>query len=101
MYKLICDYYLKIGWENYGKFGRYSEAIEVYKKGLQVDSTNMDLWYNMGGAFYTNRQPAEAVYAFQRALKLQPNNQQAQAGVNAAMQMLNSGAQPQPAPNKK
>ncbi len=101
MYKLICDYYLKIGWENYGKFGRYSEAIEVYKKGLQVDSTNMDLWYNMGGAFYTNRQPAEAVYAFQRALKLQPNNQQAQAGVNAAMQMLNSGAQQQPAPNKK
>ena len=94
MYKLICDYYLKVGWENYGKIGRYQEAIEEYKKGLQVDSNNIDLWYNMGGAYYTNRQPNEALVAFQRALRLQPNNQQAQAGINACMQMLNGPATP-------
>jgi tetratricopeptide (TPR) repeat protein len=92
MYKLICDYYLKTGWEQYGKVGKYAEAIEVYKKGIKVDPNNADLWYNMGGAYYTNRQPAEALEAFRRALQLQPGNQQAQAGVNAATQMLNGGA---------
>jgi tetratricopeptide (TPR) repeat protein len=97
MYKLICDFYLKKGWEEYGKLGKYPEAIEVYKKGLSVDSTNVDLWYNMGGAFYTNRQPNEAIYSFQRALKVQPGNKQAQAGLNAAIQMLNSGT-PQAVP---
>lgn len=94
MYKLICDHYLKLGWEQYGKHGRYAEAIEVYKTGLKVDSNNIDLWYNMGGAYYTNKQPNEAIAAFQRALKLQPGNPQAQAGLNASILLLNGGSQP-------
>ena len=99
MYKLICDYYLKTAWDKYGKNGRYPEAIEVYKKGLSVDSTNMDLWYNMGGAYFTNKQYPEAAYAFGKAIKLQPNNAQAQAGYHAAVTMLNGGQMPQqPAP---
>lgn len=97
MYKLICDYYLKLGWEEYGKVGRYAEAIEVYKKGLAVDSTNVDLWYNMGGAYYTNKQPVEAIAAWQRALKIQPDNKQVQAGLQAGMQMLNEAQRAQPA----
>jgi len=99
MYKLMCDYYLKIGWDNYGKFGKYPEAIEVYKRGLLADSTSVDLWYNMGGAYYTNKQPVEAIAAFRQALKYDPKNQQAQAGINAAMQLMNSAAQ-QPPPKK-
>jgi len=102
MYKLICDYYLKEGWEKYGKVGRYAEAVEVYKKGLQVDSTNVDLWYNMGGAYYTNHQPMEAIAVWQKALKLQPDNPQVKAGLQAAMEMLKGGQQPQQAqPGKK
>ncbi|GAA4468581.1 hypothetical protein GCM10023093_26440 [Nemorincola caseinilytica] len=93
MYKLICDHYLRVGWEQYGKLGRYAEAIEVYKKGLAVDPNNADLWYNMGGAYYTDHKAAEALAAFQRALQLSPGNQQAQAGINAATQMLH-GIQP-------
>jgi len=98
MYKLICDHYLKLGWEQYGKHGRYAEAIEVYKTGLKVDPNNIDLWYNMGGAYYTNKQAPEAIAAFQQALKLQPSNQQAQAGLNAAMQLLNATTTPQAPP---
>ncbi len=91
MYKLMSDYYLKNGWESYGKKGMYTEAIEEYKKGLKIDSTNVDLWYNMGGAYYTNKQYPEAAGAFQKALKINPNNQQAQNGLNATIQMLNGG----------
>jgi hypothetical protein len=94
MYKLISDYYLRNGWEAYGKVGRYSEAVEEYKKGLSIDSNNMDLWYNMGGALYTNKQFVEAAGSFKKALSLQPNNPQAQQGYAAAMQALNGGAAP-------
>ena len=92
MYKLISDFYLKNGWESYGKNGMYAQAIEEYKKGLAIDSSNIDLWYNMGGAYFTNKQYPEAVHSFQFALRLNPNNAQAQQGLTAAMQMLNGGA---------
>jgi len=96
MYKLICDHYLKEGWDNYGKAGKYAEAIEVYKKGLAVDSTNVDLWYNMGGAYYTNKQFPEAITSFQTALKYQPNNAQARNGLNAAISLMKNGGTPPP-----
>lgn len=91
MYKLICDYYLKNGWERYGKHGRYAEAVNEYKKGLAVDSTSLDLWYNMGGAYYTNKQIPEALYAFSRALRIDPKNVPSQQGYSAAMQLYNQG----------
>jgi tetratricopeptide (TPR) repeat protein len=91
MYKLICDYYLKIGWDQYGKFGKYMDAVEVYKKGLQVDSASVDLWYNMGGAYYTDKKFPEAISCFKTALKYQPNNAQAQNGLNAALSVMNNG----------
>jgi len=98
MYKLLCDHYLKTAWDKYGKAGKYAEAIELYKEGLTIDSTNADLWYNMGGAYYTNRQPVEALNAFRKALQYSPGNQQAQMGVKAATEMLNGGALPPPQP---
>ena len=93
MYKLMSDYYLKNGWESYGKNKMYAQAIAEYKKGLTIDSTNVDLWYNMGGAYYTNQQYPEALYSFQRALKINPNNAQAQNGLKATMEVLNRGQQ--------
>lgn len=90
MYKLICDHFLREGWEKYGKLGKYPEAIAVYQRGLRVDSNNADLWYNMGGAYYTNRQPMEALAAFRKTLQLQPGNKNAEMGINAVNQMLNS-----------
>ena len=86
MYKLMSDFYLKNGWEKYGKVGMYPEAIAEYKKGLTIDPTNVDLWYNMGGAYYTNKQYPDAIAAFQQALKINPKNVQAQTGINAAVQ---------------
>jgi tetratricopeptide (TPR) repeat protein len=97
MYKLISDFYLKNGWESYGKKGMYTEAIVEYKKGLAIDPTNADLWYNMGGAYFTNKQYPDALDCFKKALQLKPNNPNAQQGISAAMQMLGQGGAP---PNK-
>jgi protein O-mannosyl-transferase len=96
MYRLMGEYYMKKGWDDYGKYGKYAEAITVFKKGLEVDTTNPELWYNIGGAYYSNRQLPDAVAAWQKALRLKPDYPQARQGLMAAMAALN-GVAPQPA----
>jgi len=85
MYKLIADHYSKLGWEQYGKVGKYAEAIAEFKKGLDIDPSNADLWYNTGGAYYSNHQYGEAIQAFQQTLKLRPDFMAARQGLQAAM----------------
>lgn len=94
MYKLISDFYMKRAWNEYGRLGKYPEALVELKKGLSIDSTNAELWYNTGGAYYSNHQLMEAIYAWQRALKLKPDYVQAQQGLGAALnnlKMMNGG----------
>ncbi len=85
MYKLIGDYYSKEGWDKYGQYGKYPEAEAEFKKGLAIDPANADLWYNLGGAYFSNKQFPEAVGAFQQALKIKPDYVQARNGLQAAM----------------
>jgi Flp pilus assembly protein TadD len=89
MYKLIGDYYMKEGWDKYGQYGKYAEAVGEFKKGIAVDPGNPDLWYNLGGAYFSNKQFPEAIAAFQQALKLRPGYAQAQQGLQAAMNANN------------
>jgi tetratricopeptide (TPR) repeat protein len=93
MYKLVGDYYMRSGWDKYGKYGRYAEAIQEFQKGLAVDTTNADLWYNLGGAYYSNKQYLEAAGAFQRTLRLRPSYMEAQQGMNAALGAANATKQ--------
>lgn len=88
IYRLIADDYMKKGWAEYGSKGQYSEAINVFKKGIAIDSTNPDLWYNLGGAYYSNMQFAEAVEVWKVALQIKPDYVKAQQGLQAAMGMM-------------
>ncbi|NCX94816.1 MAG: tetratricopeptide repeat protein [Chitinophagia bacterium] len=103
---LIANHYLTVGWEQYGKFGKYLEAIEVFKKGLASQPNNPDLWYNVGGAYYSNKMPTEALEAWDKALQIKPDHQQALQGRNAALLMLQQKPvgvpnSPPPAPKAK
>jgi tetratricopeptide (TPR) repeat protein len=89
MYKLISEHYIRTGWESYGRVGKFAEAIGEYRKGLEIDSTNADLWYNVGGAYYSNKRYAEAIEAFKMSLKYKPGNPQAQNGIMASTQLMN------------
>jgi protein O-mannosyl-transferase len=95
MYKLLSDYYMKNGWNSYGKFGKYPEAVAEFRKGLALDSTNSELWYNMGGALFSNREFADAVAAWNIALKLNPAYGQAKRGLDAAMKALSDPSVPE------
>ena len=95
LYALLSDYHMKNGWTKYGQYGRYPEAINEFKQGLAMDSTNAELWYNLGGAYFSNKQPMEAIQAWQVAIKLNPNHQQARAGMAAAQAALQAQRQGQ------
>jgi len=101
MYKLISEFYNKNGWETYGKNGRFPESIVEFKKGLAIDSTNADLWYNLGGAYYQLHQFPEAAYAWQRSYKYNPNNPNTINGLKSVQQILTQiNAANQKAPQK-
>ncbi len=93
IYRLIADYYMKEGWANYGSKGLYTEAVEIFKKGIAIDSTNPDLWYNLGGAYYSNKQFAEAIEAWKISLRIRPGYTKAEQGLQAAMGVLGAGGQ--------
>ncbi len=79
-----ADYYNRNGWETYGKKSKYKEAVLEFKKGLAFDPNNVDLWYNMGGAYYSDDQFAKAIACFKKCLTLDPDNEGAHEGLQAA-----------------
>ncbi len=100
LYSLLGDYHMKKGWNDYGQFGKYPEAIKEFQTGIAIDSTNAELWYNLGGAYFSNKQYNEAVNAWQHTLQLNPQHKQAMNGMGAAVGILKGQVTP-PLPAKK
>ena len=59
------------------------EAITWLEKAVEIDSTNVEYWYNLGGACFTNKDFAKARNAWGQTLKLKPDHAQAQQGMAA------------------
>ncbi|MEI8279864.1 MAG: DUF6056 family protein [Bacteroidota bacterium] len=85
---LLGAYYLKNGWEQYGKIGKFDSAVLEFKKGLEVEPSNVDLWYNMGGAYYTMNQYDKAMEAWQKALQLKPDRADIQNAYGSLKAMI-------------
>lgn len=100
IYRLIGEDYMRKGWDVYGKAGRFPEAINEFRKGIAVDSVNPDLWYNLGGAYFSNHQYPDAAIAWQRALRIKPDYAKAQQGLQAAVELMRQQQQGAP-PQKK
>jgi len=54
----------------------YDKACREYEKGLQVDSTSADLYLNYGNALAMSNRDMDAIRAFNRSYKLNPENPQ-------------------------
>ncbi|MBC7553075.1 MAG: tetratricopeptide repeat protein [Taibaiella sp.] len=96
LYSLLGEYHMRNGWNKYGKFGKYPEAINEFQLGIKIDSTNPELWYNLGGAYFSNKQAAEAISAWNMTIKLNPNHEEAKKGMQAAYMMLRGNQPDQP-----
>ena len=67
----------------FGKTGDIEGAIRIMKKALRADNDNADVWYNLGGAYFTVKQYDSARYAWNTTLTLKPEYPQAKQGLSA------------------
>ncbi len=72
-----------------GKEQKYTEAIAEMQKGLQVAPNNAEIWYNLGGAYFTIKDYPKALDAWARTLQLNPNHPQAKHGYETLKNMQN------------
>jgi tetratricopeptide (TPR) repeat protein len=75
-----------------GKVNNAPAAIIALKKGLMADNTNPDLWYNIGGAYFTIKQWDSARYAWNAAIQLKPDYELAKKGLAALPPQVNNVA---------
>jgi protein O-mannosyl-transferase len=88
MYKTISLAYMKKGIDPYAKNGRWTEALSEFRKGLAIDSTNAELWFNTGVALYAVHDASGAINAWQTTLRLNPAYGPAKQDLNFALQQV-------------
>ncbi|MGY5355317.1 tetratricopeptide repeat protein [Wenyingzhuangia sp. IMCC45467] len=52
----------------------YSEAVKLYQKIINQGFESADLYYNMANAYYKSNNMANAIYYYEKALMLDPTN---------------------------
>jgi tetratricopeptide (TPR) repeat protein len=85
--EILANGYLNKGL-NLGKEQKFTEAIEEMKKGLEIAPNNPEIWYNLGGAYYTIKEYQKAMEAWDKTLQLKPDHQQARQGYAAIQAMM-------------
>jgi tetratricopeptide (TPR) repeat protein len=78
---LLAKRYLNEGLDVSSKDLR--KGINEIKKGLRENSNDADIWYNLGGAYFTSKQFDSARYCWNAALLLKPDYTQAKQGLSA------------------
>ncbi len=53
----------------------YPEAIALYEKIIAGGYESSALYYNLGNAYYRNNENTQAIFYYEKALKLAPNNE--------------------------
>lgn len=61
----------------------YAGATKEMYKAINVDPNDAELWYNLGGAYFTWGKYDSAYYAWNRTLQINPNHAQAKQGLSA------------------
>jgi tetratricopeptide (TPR) repeat protein len=59
----------------------YKEAINAYESILKEGLTSYKLHYNLGNSYYKNNELGKAIYNYELANKLQPNNKDVQTNL--------------------
>ena len=54
---------------------KYKLAVELYQQAIQQDGVSSNLYYNLGNAQFKQGELAQAILAYERALRLDPRNE--------------------------
>jgi len=68
--------------------GLYDSAINVYHQIEQDKIESAGLFYNLGNAYFKNNDIASAILYYEKAKKLDPNNEDIQYNLNVANSMI-------------
>lgn len=85
--KVLANHYYQSGLKK-ATNKKYDECIADFLKAYQYDSLNADICYNMGGVYFTVNDFANAKRYWEKTLQINPSNQQAAGGLQAANQKL-------------
>lgn len=83
------------GNEQYAK-GNYQEAVDAYQKVLDQGQESAELYYNLGNANYKLSRIAPAIYNYERALKMRPNDADIKNNLAFAQRMTIDAITPLP-----
>lgn len=64
--------------------GHYPEAIQLYEKILKSDNESAVLYYNLGNAYFRNNEIPSSILYYEKALKLEPNQEDIRHNLNVA-----------------
>jgi tetratricopeptide (TPR) repeat protein len=78
----LAQYYYRRGMKA-GAQQDFDEAVSDLEKAVTYAPSNAEMWYNLGGAYFTQKQYDSARKSWERSLALNPNLKQAQQGLLA------------------
>ncbi len=91
LYSLKADYfaYKWLGQVKL-KMNKSDEALKYLLEAVKFKEADSQTWYNLGGAYYLNKQEENALAALQRSISLNPQNTLAISFYNQLSQVLQS-----------
>lgn len=60
---------------------RFDDAITIYEDIIAKHGTTLPLYYNLGNAYYRSNQPGKAILNYERALKIDANDEDTKANL--------------------
>lgn len=67
---------------------KYQEAVQAYEQFLEAGLHSADVYFNLGNAYYKLNKVAPAIYNYEKALLLEPNNKNVKNNLKFAQNMM-------------
>jgi len=78
----------------YGLAGLFSQAAEIFERAVKLDPHYVNAHFALGHAYFDLKQWKKAIGSFERAVELNPRDQEASDLLALARTMVHGGAQP-------
>ena len=88
MQQMSTDVYTKAVGDSAYSQGRYSEAIDVYEGIIAEHGSSAELYYNLGNAYFRNNQLGKSIVNYERALRLNPADEDSKANLEFAESLI-------------